>query len=235
MMARERKSVPMDALFSDSNYGDDFEDIGPVLFDPIGSESPTTMVAELHSSLEESPTKDNEDVFYQLSEKRKRKSDASFTIISLMYLNLLLRRQHMDIFQIPSKIEEFSIYQDGICCYVPATDIIDRSSANGESEKSKYGRGVEEDEGVEGDEDHRWSKRTQNVLNSIVTKLRLTGECQISLNDLLTKGATRKTAAQKFYTLLVLKKSQAIAVEQHGPYEDIFISAGPNIAQIVGK
>ncbi|PIO59422.1 Rad21 / Rec8 like protein [Teladorsagia circumcincta] len=57
----------------------------------------------------------------------------------------------------------------------------------------------------------------------------------ITLNDLLTKGSTRKTAAQKFYTLLVLKKSQAINVEQHAPYEDIYISAGPNIAQGVPK
>uniref|UniRef100_A0A0K0D3F8 Rad21_Rec8 domain-containing protein n=1 Tax=Angiostrongylus cantonensis TaxID=6313 RepID=A0A0K0D3F8_ANGCA len=131
------------------------------------------MVADLQNThLDVSAVKDAEDLFYPLSEKRKRKSD---------------------------------------------------------------GRTAEEDDGADGDEDHRWSKRTQNVLNSIVTKLRVTGESQIALSDLLTKGATRKTAAQKFYTLLVLKKSQAINVEQHGPYEDIIISAGPNIAQTVGK
>ncbi|KHJ98825.1 hypothetical protein OESDEN_01181 [Oesophagostomum dentatum] len=101
--------------------------------------------------------------------------------------------------------------------------------------RKSEGKPTEEEEAIEGDEDHRWSKRTQNVLNTISQKLRTTNETQITLNDLLTKGATRKTAAQKFYTLLVLKKSQAINVAQHEPYGDIHISAGPNIAQTMVK
>ncbi|WKY17197.1 hypothetical protein Q1695_001650 [Nippostrongylus brasiliensis] len=159
----------------ESNFGDDYEDIGPVPFEPIEVESPTPAVVDLHTptSLDGSPIKDAEDSFYPPSEKRKRKSEG--------------------------------------------------------------GRLIEEEEAVDGDEDHRWSKRTQNVLNSITTKLRQTGETQITLNDLLTKGATRKTAAQKFYTLLVLKKSQAINVEQHAPYEDIIITPGPNVAQAAPK
>ncbi|KAL6726056.1 hypothetical protein Aduo_008067 [Ancylostoma duodenale] len=156
---------------AESVYGDDYEDIGPVPFEPIGAESPTPMVAELQVPLEESPTKFEEELF-PLSDKKRRKSE---------------------------------------------------------------GRVPEEEEAIEGDEDHRWSKRTQNVLNAIVTKLRTTDETQITLNDLLTKGATRKTAAQKFYTLLVLKKSQAINVAQHEPYGDIYISAGPNVAQTIAK
>lgn len=44
--------------------------------------------------------------------------------------------------------------------------------------KAFQGRALEEEEALEGDEDHRWSKRTQSVLNSIVTKSRLTGESQ---------------------------------------------------------
>jgi hypothetical protein len=49
----------------------------------------------------------------------------------------------------------------------------------------------------------------------------------------ICKGATRKSAAQKFYTLLVLKKWQAIDVQQskEGEFEEIYISAGPNIDQ----
>ncbi|KAJ1355676.1 hypothetical protein KIN20_013171 [Parelaphostrongylus tenuis] len=167
------ESIDDDVPFGYETYSDDFEDIGPVLFEPIGAESPTPMVADVNNAhLEEPGARDTEDLFCPLSEKRKRKLD---------------------------------------------------------------GRAAEDDDLAEGDEDHRWSKRTQNFLNSIVTKLRTTGESQIALSDLLTKGATRKTAAQKFYTLLVLKKSQAINVEQPGPYEDIFISAGPNVAQTMGK
>lgn len=157
----------------ESTYGDDYEDIGPITFEPIGAESPISVVGELQTPLAESPVKDVDDTLYSLGEKRKRKSEGLRT--------------------------------------------------------------AEEEEAIEGDEDHRWSKRTQNVLNSIVTKLRTTDDPQITLNDLLTKGATRKTAAQKFYTLLVLMKSQAINVEQHAPYEDIYISAGPNATQGVIK
>ncbi|PIO74379.1 Rad21 / Rec8 like protein [Teladorsagia circumcincta] len=157
---------------AESTYGEDYEDIGPVPFEPIGAESPTPVVADLRPSPEGSPAKEAEEAFYPPSEKRKR---------------------------------------------------------------SMEGRPIEEEEAMEGEDGYRWSKRTQNVLNAIVTKIRTTGDAQITLNDLLTKGSTRKTAAQKFYTLLVLKKSQAINVEQHAPYEDIYISAGPNIAQGVPK
>lgn len=97
--------------------------------------------------------------------------------------------------------------------------------------KSRADRTMEEDDGgAEGEDDHRWTKRTQNVLNSITAKLKSSNEEQIALSDLLTKGSTRKTAAQKFYTLLVLKKWQAIDVRQDEPFGEIFITAGPNIA-----
>ncbi|KAK5968336.1 hypothetical protein GCK32_005670 [Trichostrongylus colubriformis] len=156
----------------ESVYGEDYEDIGPVPFEPIEVESPTPAVADLRASPEGSPVKEVDEGFFPQSEKRKR---------------------------------------------------------------SMEGRMAEEEEAMEGEDGHRWSKRTQNVLNAIVTKLRTTGDAQITLNDLLTKGATRKTAAQKFYALLELKKSQAINLEQHAPYEDIYVSAGVNIAQGMSK
>ncbi|KAK6048099.1 hypothetical protein COOONC_14396 [Cooperia oncophora] len=78
------------------------------------------------------------------------------------------------------------------------------------------------------------SGSNENCVRDLV-KTETSSVIQITLNDLLTKGATRKTAAQKFYTLLVLKKSQAINVEQHAPYEDIYISTGPNVAQALAK
>ncbi|VDK42373.1 unnamed protein product [Anisakis simplex] len=97
--------------------------------------------------------------------------------------------------------------------------------------RSRAERTIDEDETVgDGEDDHRWTKRTQNVLNSIATRLKSSANEEINLSDLLTKGSTRKTAAQKFYTLLVLKKWQAIDVKQDEPYGEIVITAGPNIA-----
>lgn len=88
----------------------------------------------------------------------------------------------------------------------------------------------EEDTAADGEDANRWTKRTQNVLNSISTKLKTSETGKITFSDLLTKGSTRKTAAQKFYTLLVLTKCEAIDVHQSAPFEEIEITAGPNIS-----
>ncbi|EFO17919.2 hypothetical protein LOAG_10578 [Loa loa] len=102
--------------------------------------------------------------------------------------------------------------------------------------KSRAERTVDEDEtGADGEDEHRWTKRTQNVLNSISTKIKASVDGKILFTDLLTKGSTRKTAAQKFSMLLVLKKWQAIDVQQSEPYGDIIISAGPNITSAVSS
>ena len=37
----------------------------------------------------------------------------------------------------------------------------------------------DDDQAVEGDEDHRWTKRTQGILNSIATKLRSSEDEQV--------------------------------------------------------
>uniref|UniRef100_A0A0R3RS74 Double-strand-break repair protein rad21 homolog n=1 Tax=Elaeophora elaphi TaxID=1147741 RepID=A0A0R3RS74_9BILA len=102
--------------------------------------------------------------------------------------------------------------------------------------KSRAERTVDEDEtGADGEDEHRWTKRTQNVLNSISTKIKASADGKILFTDLLTKGSTRKTAAQKFSMLLVLKKWQAIDVQQAEPYGEIMISAGPNITSAVSS
>ncbi len=44
---------------------------------------------------------------------------------------------------------------------------------------------------------------------------------------------TRKLTAQKFYTLLVLKKLQAIDVEQTEPFQDITVTPGVNFHQYI--
>uniref|UniRef100_A0A915PU82 Rad21/Rec8-like protein N-terminal domain-containing protein n=1 Tax=Setaria digitata TaxID=48799 RepID=A0A915PU82_9BILA len=102
--------------------------------------------------------------------------------------------------------------------------------------KSRVERTMEEDEtGADGEDEHRWTKRTQNVLNSIATKIKASVDGKILFTDLLTKGSTRKTAAQKFSMLLVLKKWQAIDLHQAEPYGEIVISAGPNITSTVSS
>lgn len=55
------------------------------------------------------------------------------------------------------------------------------------------------------------------------------------MDDLLTKVSTHKTAAQKFYSLLELHKSQAIRVDQNEPYGAIIISPGPQLNEIAGQ
>ena len=42
----------------------------------------------------------------------------------------------------------------------------------------------------------------------------------------------RKQVASKFYTLLVLKKQQAILVDQPEPYADIAITKGPKFEMV---
>ncbi|KAM3729013.1 Double-strand-break repair protein [Dirofilaria immitis] len=102
--------------------------------------------------------------------------------------------------------------------------------------KSRVERTMDEDEtGADGEDEHRWTKRTQNVLNSISAKVKASVDGKILFTDLLTKGSTRKTAAQKFSMLLVLKKWQAIDVHQAEPYGEIVISAGPNITSAVSS
>lgn len=44
---------------------------------------------------------------------------------------------------------------------------------------------------------------------------------------------TRKLTAQKFYTLLVLKKLQIVDVEQSQAYEDVTVTPGVNFHQYV--
>ncbi|MPC84678.1 Double-strand-break repair protein rad21 [Portunus trituberculatus] len=43
----------------------------------------------------------------------------------------------------------------------------------------------------------------------------------------LVHGNNRKQVAQKFYTMLVLKKLQAVELSQDGPFTEMFLSRGP--------
>lgn len=97
--------------------------------------------------------------------------------------------------------------------------------------KSEKRRTRVDREEEEGEEEELFTRRTKNVLQAIATKLRSNSENKITFDDLLTKGSTRRTAAQKFYALLELKKWQAIEIEQEEPYGTIEISTGPRLQE----
>ena len=80
-------------------------------------------------------------------------------------------------------------------------------------------------------EEKRWNKRTQQmsyILNRSFTR----GESTVGFNELVERN-NRKQVASKFYTLLVLKKMQAVEVEQTEPFGNIQISQGPKFEVVV--
>ncbi|KAF7633216.1 hypothetical protein Mgra_00007407 [Meloidogyne graminicola] len=99
-----------------------------------------------------------------------------------------------------------------------------------EKKEKRRSRVEKEEEEIE---EEQFTRRTRNILQAISTKIRANSENKIVFDDLLTKGSTRRTAAQKFYALLELKKWQAIEIEQGEPYGLIEISAGPRLQEIM--
>lgn len=84
---------------------------------------------------------------------------------------------------------------------------------------------LQEGEDQEEHEERKLNKRAHNMLTAINTKLQTQSE--VSFKHDLTGRLYRKQAAAKFYTLLVLKKQQAIDVFQNVTYADITITRGP--------
>lgn len=88
----------------------------------------------------------------------------------------------------------------------------------------------EEEELKEGEdqaehEERKLNKRAHNMLTIINVKMQACPD--VSFKHDLTGRLNRKQAAAKFYTLLVLKKQQAIDVFQNVTYGDITITRGP--------
>jgi cohesin complex subunit SCC1 len=69
--------------------------------------------------------------------------------------------------------------------------------------------------------------RSGQLLNSIRESLET--RRHVPFANLVTSN-TRKQVAVKFYTLLVLKKQQAIEINQKEAYVDIRVSKGPQFA-----
>uniref|UniRef100_A0A8C7USR7 RAD21 cohesin complex component n=1 Tax=Oncorhynchus mykiss TaxID=8022 RepID=A0A8C7USR7_ONCMY len=85
-----------------------------------------------------------------------------------------------------------------------------------------------DEEGQAGDQDReerRWNKRTQQMLHGLQRVMAKTGAQQISLLD-LCRNNNKKQAAAKFYSFLVLKKQQAVELNQTEPYSDIIATPG---------
>lgn len=78
-------------------------------------------------------------------------------------------------------------------------------------------------------EQRRWTKRTQQVLRVLGRNLSGKGSLQFSS---LTQRCSRKQAASRFYTCLLLAKEGMIEVKQQEPYADIAIQKGPKFTEV---
>lgn len=73
-------------------------------------------------------------------------------------------------------------------------------------------------------EQRRWNKRSQQVLNMLEKGFKSSESIQFSS---LTKRSSRKVAASRFYTCLLLGKEGAIKFSQSKPFDPIIITKGP--------
>ena len=78
-------------------------------------------------------------------------------------------------------------------------------------------------------EQRRWTKRTQQVLR--VLGRNLSGKENLQFSS-LTQRCSRKQAASRFYTCLLLAKEGMIDVAQPEPYADIVIQKGPKYTEV---
>uniref|UniRef100_A0AAY5K4F2 RAD21 cohesin complex component n=1 Tax=Esox lucius TaxID=8010 RepID=A0AAY5K4F2_ESOLU len=105
---------------------------------------------------------------------------------------------------------------------VPELDLLEKEKKDKEdSEEEEVGGDPNQDQ-----EEKRWNKRTQQMLHGLQRVMAKTGAEQVSLLE-LCKNNNKKQAAAKFYSFLVLKKQQAIELNQAEPYSDIIATAGP--------
>jgi cohesin complex subunit SCC1 len=77
-------------------------------------------------------------------------------------------------------------------------------------------------------EKHRWTKRTQQVLKMLDRSLTNSPDTPFSA---LTQKCSRKQAASRFYTCLLLAKENTIHVQQTTAYGEILITKGPKFTK----
>ncbi|GAB6029816.1 hypothetical protein CHUAL_005528 [Chamberlinius hualienensis] len=82
------------------------------------------------------------------------------------------------------------------------------------------------DETYEQFEERILNKRAQQML--YVVQRQFSRQNHVRFNE-LARNCTRKQVAQKFYTLLVLKKQQAVELEQQVAFGELIITRGPKL------
>lgn len=84
------------------------------------------------------------------------------------------------------------------------------------------------EEGKEAEaEERRWNKRSQQMMVALSRCLHRQDSVTFRQMAPPSSAHSRKQAAAKFYTFLVLKKLEAIDVSQDDPFGDILITRGP--------
>jgi len=81
------------------------------------------------------------------------------------------------------------------------------------------------DETYEQYEERVLNKRAAQMFHIIKSKLEV--DSTIPFNTMCTVRNTRKQVAQKFYTMLVLKKAQAVELIQNSSYDTLLVTKGP--------
>ncbi|CAM9715065.1 unnamed protein product [Lampetra planeri] len=112
-----------------------------------------------------------------------------------------------------------------------------RTSLRREEERKEKVQEEEEEEELLGaetqeQEEKRLNKRTQQLLYTLQRAMARSGAASVQLLELCGHGS-RKQAATRFYSLLVLKKQQAVQLQQGCPFGDIAVSPGPNFHLVI--
>jgi cohesin complex subunit SCC1 len=81
------------------------------------------------------------------------------------------------------------------------------------------------DETYEQYEERVLNKRALQMYHIVKSKLEV--DPSIPFSTMCNARNNRKQVAQKFYTLLVLKKAQAVELVQNSSYENIIVTRGP--------
>ncbi|CAJ0573838.1 unnamed protein product, partial [Mesorhabditis spiculigera] len=90
---------------------------------------------------------------------------------------------------------------------------------------------IENKENMTPEQIERVASNTSSLLNDVVSKLKVSSSC--TFTDIVPTTTKAKLAAQSFYSLLVLKKWDAVEVEQAVPFDTIQITEGPKLSQCI--
>ena len=99
-----------------------------------------------------------------------------------------------------------------------------------ETREEDQGSGEDPSTLDEAQEQKRWTKRAQQMLHTLNRELSKKDETDFKN---LSRKSTRKQAAYKFYTLLILNKEKAITICEDGLYGNISVVKGEKFDEMV--